>query len=119
MTPQRQRSREAIRSEMIREVAQIWNYDESDMAVEGFDPLVGLLLGAFASGIEGLHHELENSRTRVVQRLAQLLAPEVLTGPQPAHAVMRTHIVDPAFTVLPTHPFMCSVGGQEIHFSAA
>jgi hypothetical protein len=119
MTPQRQRSREAIRSEMIQEVARLWNYDESDMAVEGFDPLVGLLLGAFATGIEGLHHEVENSRTRVVQRLAQLLTPDVMTGPQPAHAIMRTHIIDPAFTVLPTHPFLCSVGGQEIHFSSA
>lgn len=89
------------------------------MAVEGFDPLVGLLLGSFATGIEGLHHELANSRTRVVQRLAQLLTPDVMTGPQPAHAVMRTHIIDSSFTVLPTHPFMCSVGGQEVHFSAA
>ena len=119
MTPQRQRSREAIRSEMIREVARIWNYDESEMAVESFDPLVGLLLGAFATGIEGLHHELQNSRSRIVQRLAQLLTPDVMTGPQPAHAVMRTHVIDPTFEVLPTHPFSCSVGGKEIQFSAA
>ncbi len=119
MTPQRQRSREAIRSEMIREVAHLWNYDESEMAVESFDPLVGLLLGAFATGLEGLHHELQNSRSRIVQRLAQLLTPSVMTGPQPAHAVMRTHVIDPSFEVLPTHPFSCNVGGKEIHFSAA
>ncbi|GAB3894270.1 type VI secretion system baseplate subunit TssF [Spirosoma agri] len=119
MTPQRQRSREAIRSEMIREIARIWNYDESDMAVESFDPLVGMLLGAFATGIEGLHHELQNSRSRIVQRLAKLLTPDVMTGPQPAHAVMRAHVIDPSFDVLPTHPFSCSVGGREIHFSAA
>lgn len=119
MTPQRQRSRETIRTEMIREVARLWNYDESEMAVESFDPLVGLLLGAFATGLEGLHHELQNSRGRIVQRLAQLLTPDVMTGPQPAHAVMRTHIIDPSFEVLPTHPFSCSVGGKDIHFSAA
>lgn len=119
MTPQRQRSREAIRSEMIREVARLWNYDESEMAVESFDPLVGLLLGAFATGIEGLHHELQNSRTRIVQRLAQLLTPDVMTGPQPAHAVMRAHVIDPTFEVLPTHPFSCTTGGKDIHFSAA
>lgn len=119
MTPQRQRSRETIRSEMIREVARLWNYDESDMAIERFDPLVGLLLGAFATGLEGLHHELENSRTRVVQRLAQLLTPDVMTGPQPAHAVMRTRVIDPSFTIQPTHLFSCSVGGKDIHFSPA
>lgn len=119
MTPQRQRSREAIRSEMIREVAQLWNFDESEMAVESFDPLVGLLLGAFATGIEGLHHELQNSRSRIVQRLAQLLTPDVMTGPQPAHALMRTHVIDPSFDVLPTHPFSCNVGGKDTFFSAA
>lgn len=119
MTPQRQRSREAIRSEMIREVARLWNYDESEMAVESFDPLVGLLLGAFATGLEGLHHELQNSRTRIVQRLAQLLTPDVMTGPQPAHAVMRTQVIDPTFDVMPAHPFSCHVGGKEMHFSAA
>lgn len=104
---------------MIREVARLWNYDESEMAVESFDPLVGLLLGAFSTGIEGLHHELQNSRTRIVQRLAQLLTPDVMTGPQPAHAVMRTHVIDPTFEVLPTHPFSCTTGGKDIHFSAA
>jgi hypothetical protein len=119
MTPQRQRSREAIRSEMIQEVARLWSYDESDMAVESFDPLVGMLLGAFATGIEGLHHELQNSRSRIVQRLATLLTPDVMTGPQPAHAIMRTHVIDPSFEILPTHPFSCNIGGREIHFSAA
>lgn len=104
---------------MIREVARTWNYDESEMAVEGFDPLVGLLVGAFATGLEGLHHELQNSRTRIVQRLAQLLTPEVMTGPRPAHAVMRTNVVDPVFEVLPTHSFSCNAGGKEVHFSAA
>ncbi|MBO0932455.1 type VI secretion system baseplate subunit TssF [Fibrella aquatilis] len=119
MTPQRQRSRENIRSEMIREVARLWNYDETDMAVERFDPLVGLLLGAFATGIEGLHHELQNSRSRIIQRLAQLLTPGTLTGAQPAHAVMRTRVVDPQFTVQPTHVFSCNTGGREVHFSPA
>jgi len=119
MTPQRQRSRETIRSEMIREVARLWDYDESDMAVERFDPLIGLLLGAFATGLEGLHHELENSRSRVVQRLAQLLTPDVMTGPQPAHAVMRTRVIDPSFIIQPTHSFSCSIGGKDIHFSPA
>ncbi len=116
--PQRYKTREYIRTEMIREIARLWHYDESDLAVESFDPLVGMLLGAFATGLENVHHELNNSRSRVVQRLAQLLTPEVLTGPQPAHAMMKVGIIDPSFDVLPTHSFSTSLAGKEFFFSS-
>jgi hypothetical protein len=116
--PQRYKTREYIRTEMIREIARLWHYDESDLAVESFDPLVGMLLGAFATGLENVHHELNNSRSRVVQRLAQLLTPEVLTGPQPAHAMMKVGIIDPSFDILPTHSFSVSMAGKEFFFSS-
>ncbi len=116
--PQRYKTREYIRSEMIREIARLWHYDESDFAVESFDPLVGMLLGAFATGLENIHHELDNSRSRVVQRLAHLLTPEVLTGPQPAHAVMKVGIIDPSFDVLPEHSFSYNMAGKEFFFSS-
>lgn len=116
--PRRYKTREYIRTEMIREIARLWNYDESDLAVESFDPLVGMLLGAFSTGLENVHHELDNSRSRVVQRLAQLLTPEVLTGPQPAHALMKVGIIDPFFDVLPAHSFTANVGGKELNFSS-
>ncbi|WP_298359277.1 hypothetical protein [Runella sp.] len=115
--PQRYKTREYIRTEMIREIARLWHYDESDLAVESFDPLVGMLLGAFATGLENVHHELDNSRSRVVQRLAHLLTPEVLTGPQPAHGMMKVGIIDPSFDVLPVHPFSANVAGKEFFFS--
>ncbi|MFN8344197.1 MAG: type VI secretion system baseplate subunit TssF [Spirosomataceae bacterium] len=116
--PQRYKTREYIRTEMIREIARLWQYDESDLAVESFDPLVGMLLGAFATSLENVHHELDNSRSRVVQRLAQLLTPEVLTGPQPAHALMKVGIIDPSFDVLPQHPFTLNAAGKELYFSS-
>lgn len=116
--PQRYKTREYIRTEMIREIARLWHYDESDLAVESFDPLVGMLLGAFATGLENVHHELNNSRSRVVQRLAQLLTPEVLTGPQPTHAMMKVGIIDPSFDVLPAHSFSTSLAGKEFFFSS-
>ncbi|MCF0075101.1 type VI secretion system baseplate subunit TssF [Dyadobacter sp. CY261] len=117
--PKRYKTRENIRNEMIREIARLWQYDESELAVEGFDPLVGMLLGAFATGIEGVYHELDNAAGRIVARLASLLTPEVLTGPQPAHAVMKVGIVDPVFEITPDHSFNCSVMGKEIFFNPA
>ena len=115
----RYKTREHIRNEMIRELAQLWDYQEEELAIESFDPLVGMLLGAFATGIENVHHELDNSRGRIMSRLAQLLTPDVLTGPQPASAVMKVGILDPAFTVQPQHAFSANDKGKEFFFSPA
>ncbi len=119
MDPKRYKTREYIRTEMIREIARLWHYDESDLAMESFDPLVAMLLGAFATGLEGIYHEIDNSSSRVVSRLASLLTPDVLTGPQPAHAVMKTGILDPSYDVLPQHTFSCNALGKEVFFSSA
>ncbi len=116
--PKRYKTRENIHSEMIREVARLWSYDESDLAIESFDPLVSMLLGAFSTSLENVYHELDNSRGRIVQRLAHLLTPDVLTGPQPAHAIMKTGILDPAYTVLPQDSFSCSAKGKDFYFSS-
>ncbi|AEI51520.1 type VI secretion system baseplate subunit TssF [Runella slithyformis] len=117
--PKRYKTREYIRNEMIREVANLWNYDDSDVAIESFDPLVGMLLGAFATSIEGIHHELDNSRSRIIRRLAHLLTPDVLSGPQAAHAVMKVGIVDTSYTVSPQDIFTCNASGKEFHFTPA
>ena len=119
MDPKRYKTREYIRTEMIREIARLWHYDESELAIESFDPLVGMLLGAFATGLEGVYHELDNSSARIVNRLASLLTPDVLTGPQPAHAVMKAGILDPNYEILPQHTFSCNALGKEFFFSSA
>lgn len=118
-SPKRYKTREYIRTEMIREIARLWHYDESELAVESFDPLVGMLLGAFATGLEGVYNELDNSSSRIVSRLASLLTPDVLTGPQPAHAVMKAGILDPHYEVLPQHTFSCNAMGKEFFFTSA
>ncbi|MEO6282971.1 MAG: hypothetical protein ABIN80_13700 [Dyadobacter sp.] len=117
--PKRYKTRETIRNEMIREIARLWQYDESELAIEGFDPLVGMLLGAFATGLEGVYHELDNSANRIVMRLASLLTPEVFTGPQPAHAVMKAAIVDSVHEAVSLNSFSCNVMGKELFFSPA
>ena len=119
MTPQRQKIREDIRTEMIREVIRLWNYDASETGIESFDPLVGMLIGAFATGLEGVQNELQNSRTRIIERLAKLIVPDAVTGTQPAHAIMKTRIIDPNYEVLPSHVFMVNHAGKESYFSPA
>ena len=118
MNAQRYKAREYIRDEMIREVARLWQHDESSLAIEGFDPLVEMLLGAFAHGLEGVYHEMDDSASRMMARLARLLVPDALTGPRPAHAVLRTGIIDPNYEVMPLHSFTANASGREFAFSA-
>jgi hypothetical protein len=82
--PQRYKTREYIRTEMIREIARLWHYDESDLAVESFDPLVGMLLGAFATGLENVHHELRQfAQPRSAATWHSCLLPKYLRGLSP------------------------------------
>lgn len=119
MTPQRQKIREDIRTEMIREVIRLWNYDASETGIESFDPLVGMLIGAFATGLEGVQNELHNSRTRIIERLAKLIVPDAVTGTQPVHGIIKTRIIDPTYEVLPSHIFTVNHTGKEYSFSPA
>lgn len=114
----RYKTREYIRNEMIREITRLWDYEEDGVALESFDPLIAMLLGAFATGLENVHHEIDNARTRIVKQLAGVLVPDVLTGAQPAHAVMRATIVDSQYEVTPDNAFSATVQGKECFFSS-
>ncbi len=79
-------TRQYIKDRMMQSAARFWGLPESDTDA-GFDPLVGLLMGACATELEKINGEIENSRSRVLERLVQLLSPEALTGVLPAHAI--------------------------------
>lgn len=78
---------EHIRNRMLQTAARIWGYPEADAATD-FDPLVSLLLTVNAAELERLSHEIQQSRSRVMERMVQLMAPDVLTGPLPASGIM-------------------------------
>jgi Type VI secretion system, TssF len=79
-------SKQHIKESMMQSAAKMWGLSETDNEAS-FDPLVGLLMGACATELEKINGEIENSRTRVLERLVQLLSPEALTGVLPAHAI--------------------------------
>lgn len=71
---------------MLKTAARAWGYPEAE-AETAFDPLVNMLLGACSAELEKISAEIHASRGRVTERLVQLLSPDVLTGPLPAHAI--------------------------------
>ncbi|MCB2409385.1 type VI secretion system baseplate subunit TssF [Hymenobacter lucidus] len=86
-------TRAGIKSRLTQKAAEMWGYSEADM--EGFDPLVQLLLEACAVELEKIGQEINNTQYRLVERLASLLNPDVVDAPRPAHAIAQAQPREP------------------------
>ncbi|MCH5721011.1 hypothetical protein [Niabella hibiscisoli] len=97
-------SREHIRNRMLHHAARIWGYPETE-DTSSFDPLVNLLMSVNAAELERLSNEIHHSRTRVMDRIMQLLAPDVLTGPHQASAILNANSLDDTAVLSPREQF--------------
>lgn len=89
--------RSNVKHRLRQYVADLWGYQQTDM--DGFDPLIDLLLGACAVEFERTGNQIISSQSRVLEKLAQLLLPESLTIPQPAHTVIQAQSVEASYTL--------------------
>jgi len=97
-------SKEKIRARMIKNASRIWGF--SDTEAEGsFDPLVSMIMGALSQELDTISDDIHNTESRIVEKLIQLVTPEPITGPFPAHAILRAEPVLPVFDITPTHQF--------------
>jgi hypothetical protein len=85
---------ERIRSRMLKNAARIWG-EESEDIESSFDPVVAMLIEACATELNKINGEILSSQTRILSRLAQILSPEALIGPQPAHAIAHARSMEP------------------------
>jgi hypothetical protein len=99
-----QESKEKIRSRMIKNASKLWGFQDTQ-AESSFDPLVGMILGALSDELTKLSAEINTTEARLLEKLVELLTPEPLTGPLPAHAIIRAKPVDPIFTIDPFYQF--------------
>jgi hypothetical protein len=93
-----------IKDRLIKTASSLWGY-KGVQPEGGFDPLVGILLGACASELEKISHDIDESRARALERLVQLLYPEVLSGVLPAHAVVSAWPSEKKVTLPDETPF--------------
>lgn len=96
-------SKSNIKRRLVKYVADLWGYQQADM--DGFDPLVDLLLGACAVEFERTANQIVSSQSRVLEKLAHLLLPESLVTPLPAHTIMHASAVEPLYTLRPEDQF--------------
>ncbi|WP_244542953.1 type VI secretion system baseplate subunit TssF [Aquimarina amphilecti] len=87
---------------MIKKAASLWGVSPNEIE-SSFDPVVSLLIGACASEIEKISGEIDNSQTRITERLIQLMTPETLYGSRPAHGIVYAEPIEKKTTITPEH----------------
>ena len=89
----KQLTKEEIKDRLIRRAAETWGVD--DMEIEySFDPIVSILFDACSHEFERISSTIATSRTRITERLVDLLTPEVSVTAKPAHAIMHALPID-------------------------
>ncbi len=91
-----------IKNRMVKKAASLWGVSPNEIE-SSFDPVVSLLIGACASEIEKISSEIDNSQTRITERLIQLMTPETLYGAKPAHGIIYTEPVEKITSIAPEH----------------
>ncbi len=84
-------SKEAIRNRMLKHALNYWDIKNT----EDLDPAVKLILEALSVELYNLANEVKDTQVRLLEKIANLLAPESLTSPNPAHAVLHAAAAEP------------------------
>ncbi len=81
---------------MVKTAARLWNIPESEIETN-FDPLITLLLDACASELERTHQHINAAQNRLLDRLSEVLLPDVIMNVQPASCIISARSAE-AFT---------------------
>lgn len=97
-----------IKARIMREAAREWGFKGiNDIDLNSFDPVVDLMLGACSFELEKLSHELANSRTRIFERMLEVLTPEILSSAQPAYSIMHARPTEAKHLTTKYEQFYC------------
>lgn len=102
-----------IKDDMRRSAARLWGL--SDLELERLDPLVDLLLGAFAQEIFSLQQQVADHKRRTVEAAVQALLPADVAAPRPAQAIMHGRPVDPGTWTHRTRTVFSTTHGMDVH----
>jgi hypothetical protein len=91
--PKQPMRQERIKDRVLKRAARSWGFSDVEMETS-FDPIVSMMLNALSYELEKIAHELEDSKTRVVERVLEIMFPEVTAGTKPARAIMHALPID-------------------------
>lgn len=84
-------SKEIIKTRMIKHALNYWNIKNSD----DLDPAVRLMMEALSTELYNLGNELKDAQVRILEKISSLMAPDFLTCPNPAHAIVHALPIEP------------------------
>ena len=79
---------ERIKDRVLKRAARAWGFSDNEIE-NSFDPVVTMLLNALSYELEKVAHELEDSKTRVVERVLEIMFPKVASGAKPARGILH------------------------------
>ncbi|HKH60772.1 MAG TPA: type VI secretion system baseplate subunit TssF [Flavitalea sp.] len=94
-------SKELIKNRMLKHAVTYWGIKNT----EDLDPAVKLILEALSLELYNLGNETKDTQVRILEKVANLLAPDSLTSPNPAHAIMHASPVEASETLTKTTGF--------------
>jgi hypothetical protein len=84
-------TKDAITGRMVQHALRYWGIRDPDE----LDPVVKLILEALSSELYQFSNDIQNSETRILEKISDLLAPDMLTCPQPAHGILHAFPAEP------------------------
>jgi hypothetical protein len=95
-------SKEELKSRMLRHISAIWDVKNT----ETLDPLVKLLIESLAGELQKTHYEINNFESRILEKIAVMITPGVLSAPYCAHAIASARPAEPIQTITPFTHFL-------------
>ena len=86
---------------MLKHALNYWNIKNT----EDLDPIVKLILEALSTELYNLGNDINDTEVRLLEKIANLLAPEFLTCPTAAHGILHASPVEVRETLLETTHF--------------
>ncbi|SOD90072.1 type VI secretion system baseplate subunit TssF [Spirosoma fluviale] len=80
-------SKESIQQRLLLHIMQMWGIQD----LNHLDSFVQMLIDTLANEVYRISNEFMESEVRVLERLADLLTPDLLTMPRPAHAIVQAN----------------------------
>lgn len=110
-------NQDRIKDRILRKAARMWGYNELE-AESSFDPVISLLLSACAAELEKLGSELESSRSRIIERVLEIMFPEEVSGVVPARTLLQVNPLENNTKISFYNSFKTSVRKQNIYSPA-
>ncbi len=95
-------SKEELKNRMFRHISAIWDVKNT----ETLDPLVKILIESLAGELQKTHNEINTFESRILEKIAMMMTPGVLSAPYCAHAIAFAKPVEAIQTITPATQFL-------------